>query len=748
MQATSSSPVNPEQDRLLRGAGRYIGDLRQPGQLWARIVRSNQAHGRIVSIDVEAARAQPGVHAVLTAQDLDEVPTIPIRVREYDGMVGRQQPIIAHDHVRYVGEPLAIVVADDQYLAEDAAEEVLVEIDPLPAIVDPLLAQEQTHFDDGRTGVLADMTRAHGDTATYFSTAHLVLEEELTVQRHTGLPMETRGLVAEWTDGELHVWGPTKYIHATRNAISRMFGLEPQEMVIHRVDVGGMFGVRGEVYPEDFLVPWASRVLGRPVAWIEDRVEHLTSINHARDQHHRFRMAVDSDGTLLAFEDHVTVDMGAYPRPIGGRVLEMTADDLPGPYAWKAFDIGVTGVATSKTPVGTMRGPGAFEANFVRERMIDLAAAKLGLDPVELRRRNLIPGDAMPWVFELDGGDIHYDSGDLPAGFDQALEAFDLPGLREQVSRRRAQGELVGIGIGLFMEPSGGGTSEDVIVRIDTDGRWVVGTSAADIGQGLHDMLRTVVANELGIAPRELEISSGTTVHEGGNGTYGSRTTIFAGGAAVAGTREIERSAREKAATQLGADPDDLRIDEDGFQHGADRLFWKELGPLEAVGRLKGPLLTHGFGLHLAVVSVDAGTGGVDVEQLAVAYDAGVVVDLATARTQLEGATVQALGGALFEELAYGPDGQPQSTTFIGYLVPTAAETPKVRSLVMELAPAPGNPLGAKGVGEAGMAACAPAVANAIAEALGATGSVLLSLPLKPGHVLDAVDDAAGHPTS
>ena len=734
-----------EHGPLIRGAGSYVADIPLPDRVWARVVRSTTAHGRLLGVDTTEAEQHPDVLRVLTAQDLDEVPTIPVRIAEHPQMEGRRQPVIAHERVRYVGEPVAIVIATDPYVAEDAAEEVIVDLEPLDPAVDATDGDAPHLWDDGRSNVLAEGKSVVGNAEAVLAEADLVLEARIPIQRHTGLPMETRGLAASWEGERLHLWGPTKYIHFTRTTVAGFFGIDPDLVTCHHVDVGGMFGVRGEVYPEDFLVPWAARELARPVAWVEDRSEHLISTNHARDQHHHYRLGVSTDGTLLAFTDDVTLNQGAYPRPIGGRVQAMSEKYIPGPYRWKAYRARTIAVATNKTPAGTMRGPAGFEAAFVRERMLDIAAQRLGLDPIEFRRRNLIAGTEVPFSFEVsDHEPLTYDTGDFPAVLDEVLERIGYGELQDGLRQRRERGELVGSGIALFLESSGGGMTESVELALDEEGRFTLGTSAAEIGQSLQSMIRRVADRQAGVALEGLTILTGDTeAHSGGTGTYGSRTTIFVGNAVTDATTQLLEEARSRAAELLGVDADALEVRPDGFRSSDQQIYWKDVAPIDVVGRHDGPSMTFGFGLHVAVVAVDTATGGIDVERLVCAYDTGVAIDLANVEAQLAGASIQALGGTLFEELAYSADGQPLSTTFIDYLVPTAAEAPRVEVHVFESDAAPSNPLGAKGAGEAGMIGVPGAVANAVADAVGAEDLALTSLPLKPGTVLDAIASAA-----
>jgi aerobic carbon-monoxide dehydrogenase large subunit len=726
--------MRDEHERLLTGEGCYAADVNLPGQAWLRVVRSDVAHGRLTGVDATEALELPGVLAVLAAADVDgEVPTIPIRLLPYPGMEQRLQPVLATDRVRYVGEPVAVVVAEDPYTAEDAAELVAVDIEPLPAAVDVRDPAPEPLWDDPLDNLICRYRAQRGDVDEVFAAAAVVVEGDFAVQRHTGLPLETRGLIARWeADGSLHLWGITKYVHFSRRTIAGFFGVDPDTVVCHHIDVGGMFGPRGEVYPEDFLVPWAARVCGRPVKWVEDRREHLLAINHSREQHHRFAIALDASGRFLAFRDEILIDAGAYPRPIGGRLTQLAIEALPGPYQWDALAVTCTSLATTKAPVGTMRGPSSFESNFVRERAIDLAAAQLGVDPVELRLANLI--DSLPHRVDLgpEMEAIEYDTGDYVGVAQQALTAAGLPALRTEVAERRRKGEFVGLGVGFFVDHSGLGKFEHVGVELLDDGTFRVATSASDVGQGLEAMVRQVAGDRLGVPANLVSVVSNDSRAQGkGNGTFASRSTVFVGSATHDGAGKIRDQARLLAAERLGLGASTLKDAPDGFIAGDQHVHWKDLAPLAAEGVHQMDHPTFGFGLHLAVVCVDAVTCGLTVEQLHVAYDCGRAVDRGSVLGQLRGATIHGLGGSLLEELPYDESGQPLSTTFMDYLLPTASEAPDVTVHLFESEPVPRNPLGAKGVGEAGVMAVAPALANAVADALSLTGTQLTTLPLR-----------------
>ena len=757
----TASPANPDRPvyararygPLLSGSGRFAADVRRQGQVSARVVRSEQAHGRLAAVDVGAAATAPGVLAVLTARDLvddlGEVPRLPVRLLESPAMRSRRQPVLAEDRVRYVGEPVALVVAETPYLAEDAADLVRVQVEELPVSVragdgEPAL------WDDGPSNELVSFSGARGDLAAATATAACLVELDVAVQRHTGLPLETRGLVAEWSEGELHLWGPTKYVRFTGTAVAGALGVDPADVVVHRVDVGGMFGVRGEIYPEDVLVPWAARRLGRPVGWVEDRREHLLAINHSREQRQRIRVAVAADGRLLGLGSDAVVDLGAYPRPIGGRYVQLVPEHVAGPYRWPAVDVRARGIASNKTPVGTMRAPVAFEVAFARERALDVAARRLGMDPVELRLRNLLTADDMPYELPL-GEEVpapRFESGDPAATVRQVLESVDLPGLRVAAARRRRDGELVGLGVGIFAEASGGGLSETVELQLDTTGTFVLGTSAAEVGQNLEDMARTVLADALAVDAADVAVLSGDSrAHAGGNGTFGSRSTMFVGSAAAGAAAEILAQLRARAAERLDVTEADVARIPDGFAGpDGETVLFKELAPLSVQGahRMSEPAL--GWGLHLAQVSVAPASGAVRVERLLVAYDCGRAIDPESARAQLAGGAVQGLGGTLLEELCYDENGQPLSTTFMDYLLPSAGDMPTVEVQLLELAPSGLNPLGAKGVGEAGVVGVAAAVSNAVADALGPAGDRLCSLPITPEKVWRLLQEGPSDP--
>jgi aerobic carbon-monoxide dehydrogenase large subunit len=542
-------------------------------------------------------------------------------------------------------------------------------------------------------------------------------------------------------------------VQFTRRTVAGFFGLPAELVSCHHVDVGGMFGVRGEVYPEDFLVPWAARLTGRPVKWVEDRREHLMSINQSRDHRHEIEIAASRTGELLGYRVRGDIDVGAYPRPIGGRLPQNAVGSLPGPYRWQAFEAVCRGVASNKPPSGTMRAPSSFEVIYVMERAVDMVAAELGLDPLDLRRRNLIPASELPLTVPMgpELPDAHYDGGDYPEQLSQFLERTDFAEVTRAVRRRRAAGERVGIGWAMYVDHSGGGKEETVRLTLDTTGRFELGTTATDFGQGLEEMALSVLTRELDVDESRVEVLSGdTTAHDGGNGTFASRSTIFVGSAARAAAGQLMTQAADRAAGLLGCAPDTLARTRTGFTAGGESVDWKELAPIEVIGYHQMDHPTHGFGIALCVATLDAETARPTIERFIVGYDAGVIIDPPSALGQVKGAVAMGLGGTLLESLRFAADGQPLSTTFMDYLIPTAEEIPDVEAHVFEMEAVPGNPLGVRGMGEAGIKGVGAAVTNAVADAIGSAARFALTeLPIRPDVIAELVPlDWAAPPPS
>jgi aerobic carbon-monoxide dehydrogenase large subunit len=724
----------------LTGATRYGADLTAPGEVHARVVRSPLAHALIAGIDTTAARAHPGVLEVITADDLPDV-RIPIRLPFAETPEANEllQPPLARGEVRYVGEPVAVVVATDPYLAEDAAELVEVDYDELAVTVtvDDALAVDAPLVFPGRDGNTVSTVRlGHGDTDAAFAEADIVIADRLDVQRHTAVPMETRSLLAvpDPATGGLVLHGAAKVKHFTRQAVAGMLGLPPEKLRLVEAAVGGGFGVRGEPYPEDFLIPFLALRLGRPVKWVEDRAEHFVATNHARESTFHVEIAATKDGDLLAFRVKALCDHGGYVRSQGILPELLPVLHLAGPYRWRAFTITSTGVLTNRTPVGTYRGPGMTEATFARERMLDRLAARLGIDPVELRHRNLIPADDLPFTYAPAPGSsplapLTYDSGDFPGSLDLLLDHAGYRRLRLDQALRRARGEHVGVGVATYVEVGSIGPYEQAEIRPVGD-RFVVGVGVGALGQGVETALAQIAADELGVPMERVSVDcSDTDAVPQGFGAFASRSTVLCGNAIALAAQDL----RSRAAKALGTSADDVVFDAGRAvsSHGTT-VALADVGA--GHGRFDKPHPTFSFGAVLSLVCVDPATGRVRVERHMVLHDVGRAVNPALLRGQLAGAAAQGIGAALLEELVYDEEGQPLTTSFADYLVPTASELPDTEVIVVEH-PTPSNPLGVKGAGESGMVATPAAVANAVADALGPGGHRLTRLPLTPQRV-------------
>ena len=752
------SSVKRIEDRpLLTGAARFIADLSVPHQLHLRVVRSPVAHGRIVDVDVSAAEGIPGVEAVWTAADIAGVPPIDYRMSMVAGVEAYRQPVLAQRHVRYVGEPVAVVLAEDPYLAEDAAEAVHIDIEELEPAVDPIL-------DGGRATEVAVVKKGYGDVERAFDIASTVVEMDFRVGRHSGVPMETRGALARYDpmSSTIEMFGAAKVPHHNRTAIAAMLGLPTAALVLRELHVGGGFGIRGELYPEDVLVCLAAMRIGRPVKWVEDRREHMIAANHSRDQVHRIRAAVDPDGWVRGVVDEFWVDQGAYLRTHEVVVADLSASLLPGPYLWPAYRARGHVRLTNKTPCGTYRAPGRYETSFVRERLMDVIAHRLDLDPAAVRRRNLIPADAMPFSRGIDalGTSVTYDSGDYRAILDRVLDHLDYKHLSKDLARRRADGEAAGIGMGFFVEKSGLGPFDGVRVEVDEAGQVVVVTGAASIGQGVETSIAQICADALGVSMDSVRVRHGQTDDMAyGMGAFASRVTVMTGSATLIASRRVREKALDVAASVLEARHEDLTV-EDGrvFVRGSPEGPSVTLGEvarrlrpglvdddpgLVAEGWFEADHMTYPYGVHAAVVRVDRDTGEVTLERFVVAYDVGRAINPDLVDGQIHGGAAQGIGGALLEEFVYDESGQPLAASFMDYLMPTLHEMPTVEVLVSEDAPSPINPLGVKGAGEGGITAVGAAIGNAVADALECPLDVT-RLPLSPDRVRDLVRRGSG----
>ncbi|HET8757805.1 MAG TPA: xanthine dehydrogenase family protein molybdopterin-binding subunit [Solirubrobacteraceae bacterium] len=733
---------------LLTGGGAFVDDIDRPGQLYARVVRSSVGHGRLLGVDAAAALARPGVVAVVTGADIPDV-RIPIRVAPTPAAERALQPPLARDRVRYVGEPVAVVVATDPYLAEDAADDVAPEVEPLPVVADVDAAVDGAialHERVPDNVVDAARIRNGGDVDELFAGAAVVDRAVLSVQRHTAIPLEARGLIAEPGGGHvLTVWGPAKVKHFNRAILATMLGLEPEAIRFLEPNVGGGFGPRGEFYPEDFLIPWLALRLGRPVKWIEDRREHFVATNHSREQRCEIAMAADADGRLVAFRAVTRVALGAYTRTHGMVLAKNTLSHLAGPYRWQGFEAEALGVLLNKTPAGTYRGPGQYEPAFIRERMVDRLAARLGLDPAEMRRRNLVPVERMPYTVALGESEpeVIYDTGNFPYLFGRLLEEAGYDDLRAQARARRDRGEAVGVGVAAFVEAGAIGGEEWARIEAGGDGRFVVHAGIASVGQGIATTLSQIAADALGVPIDAIEVSHADTdaVPEG-RGAFSSRSIVFGGSAVLGAAHDLLRNARAAAAAELGVAPDEVEVADGVVRALSGPQRTVPLGTVQCEGRhhFRKSARSWSMGAALAVASVDRDTAATTVERCVVACDVGRAINPQIVHAQIVGAAAQGIAGALLEELRHDDEGQPLTTSFMDYLMPTAAELPEIVPVVLELEQhrkESANPLGAKGAGEAGIVGIGAAVAGAVADAVGDPAAVS-ALPARPDRIGDA----------
>ncbi len=727
-----------EDPKLLRGAGRFAADISAPGQLHMRVVRAAVASGVLGAIDVSTALASPGVVAVWTWADVAEIPPISFRLLPDERLLRYRQHILCGERVRYVGEPIAVVFAEDPYLAEDAADLVFADIDPTDPILDPMAPPGW--FAEGISSEAAVVEKSIGDIEAAFARAEQIVSLELAVGRHSGVPLETRGALALFNadKNRLEMYGAAKVPHFNRLAIAAMLDLAPERIHLFEGHVGGGFGIRGELYPEDVLVCLAALRLGRPVKWIEDRREHLMAANHSRDQVHRIRAAVDERGFVLGVDDEFWLDQGGYVRTHAITVPDLTASMLPGPYCFPAYrSIGHVRL-TNKTPCGTYRAPGRYEGSFVRERLMDAIAARLGIDPIEVRQRNLIAADAMPFRrgFQALGTEIVYDSGDFPGLLEKLADRVDYSALQSELAERRRGGEWVGAGLAYFVEKSGLGPFDDVSISLSSSGAVEIVTGVASIGQGVETAMAQICADILGVPHEGISVIHGQTDRiSRGMGAFASRVTVMTGSAVAMAAGELRARLLARGAELLQCAPDDLTITEGRITSkntplGAS-LTIGEAGPMTADATYETAHMTYPYGIHFAVVAVDRENFGVSVERFVVAYDIGRAVNPMLVEGQIAGGAAQGIGGALLEQFCYSPDGQPLSASLADYLMPTLAEIPRIEFLLTEDAPSPAGPLGVKGAGEGGITAAGAAIAAAVDAAIGRPGAID-RLPITP----------------
>jgi aerobic carbon-monoxide dehydrogenase large subunit len=762
-----------EDQRLLTGRGRYLDDLTIAGMLHAAIVRSPHAHARIESIDSAPALARPGVVAVLSLAELPECaggvpPLVPSpRLRSY------RQPVLAGPEVRYAGEAVAVVVAKNAYLAADAVEAVRVDYTPLPAsttvaaALAPDAPRVYAEWPDNDAG---PATGDVGDGHRGLEAAPIVVEVNLHVPRSAGVPIEPRGVLAAplTPDGLFTVWTSTQVPFNVRAGIAEVLGLGEERVRVVAPDVGGGFGVKGHVYPEDILIPAVARRLGQPVKWVETRREHFVSAASDRDQRHRARIGVKADGEIVGIETTFTRDHGAYPT-LGDAITLNTINHLPGPYRVPYLRARATNVVTHKPFIAAYRGAGRPEAAFVLDRLLDRAARATGLDPAELRRRNLIRADEMPYRTGLtyrDGVAIVYDPADYVAAFDRMLAQLDYSGWREKQKDRRGRGSPIGIGVSAYLEGTGLGPFEGADVRVDPSGTVFVHVGVSSQGQAHETTLAQIAAGELGVDVDRVIVVGGDTARVGfGMGTIASRVAAVAGPAVARTAREVARRARLVAGELLECAPEDVvlagdrlhvrGLTERSVTLGAvaraairSRALAREGSPgLQGCAFFYPETVTWAFGAHGCVVEVDEDTGAVSVLRYVAVHDCGRPINPTIVEGQVHGGVAQGIGAALGEELIYDNTGQLLTGTLMDYPLPRADQLPPLEVVALD-SPSARNELGIKGVGESGVISPPAAIAGAVEDALSDHGVEVDFLPVTAARVWQALSAARSAPRS
>jgi carbon-monoxide dehydrogenase large subunit len=751
--------LRTEDPKFLTTGGEYTADLtddRLAGSCHVFFVRSPVAHARITRVDASAALGAPGVLAVITGADLADLPDL--RPMDPDTMNMRmlRRPL-ATDVVRFVGDPVAAVVTEREYQGEDAIELVDIDYEPLPAVLDldDALSGATLLFPEAGSNVVGEFGDRSGPRPDLFDGCDVVVTRTFTNQRVAPAPMETRAAAAVWDDdGRLTAWVPNQGAQGTKGSLARMLGVNRDLVRVITPDVGGAFGAKFGADPEHAVVAWAARRLGRPARWTETRFENLLSMTHGRAQRHTITIGGSRDGDVRAYRLEVVQDSGAYPR-IGALLPSLTILMATGPYDIPNAEAVAVSVVTNTTPVGAYRGAGRPEATAALERAMDLFATEIGMDPAQVRRRNLLPPFTDP--HETKFGAL-YDNGNYPAALDKVLQAAGYDELRAEQAARRASGDRMqlGIGVSCYVEITGGGDesgppSENATVEVHPDGTATILTGTSPHGQGHSTAWAMIASDELGIDVDKITVKWGDTdlIPEGG-GTGGSRSLQQGGAAVQQASRELLDVARERAAADLEANPADLRFDvaRSAFEVAGDPEAAVPLADLARDERLliravfTAPEATYPFGAHLAVAEVDTETGKATLTRMVTVDDAGIVLNPLLAEGQRHGGIAQGAAQALLEEVIYDSDGNPLTASFADYPIVSATELPSFELITSET-PTSYNPLGAKGIGEAGTIGATPAVQSAVVDAVAHLGVRHVEMPASPMRVWQAITEAA-----
>ena len=783
MSATAETPHvgrslrRKEDPRLITGRARYIDDIVLPGTLWAAIVRSPEAHATIVSIDGSAALARDGIHAFYTSEDMSDLGG-PLPLAWAPPGVEVQNPEhwpLARGTVNHVGDPVAVVLGDDRYAVVDAAEDVIVEYDPLPAITDPEAALAGAPFvhESLGTNKVHEWSLAGGDLEAGFAEAEVTLERRIVNHRIAGAPIEPRGVLADYRAGAITLWTSTQVPHFVRLFTALLLGMSEERVRVIAPEVGGGFGAKLQVYGEEILSAWASRRTGRPVKWIETRTENMAVTHQGRDQIAQVKIGAKRDGTVTAFHVKILADLGGYNMLLTPLIPSLGAFVMGGCYKIPAVQTDITGVFTNKCPTDAIRGAGRPEATHMIELMMDQLAAELGIDRLELRRMNFIPPEDFPAAVATG---VVYDSGNYAGSLDKLMEHVDMAEFRREQEELRAKGVHRGIGFSTYTEicglaPSritgpagvgvGAGLWESAMVRVHNTGAVTVYTGTSPHGQGLETAFAQIVADKLGVDPQVVEVMHGdTATGPEGRGTYGSRSLANGGEAIARATDKVVAKAAKIVAHELEAAPEDIEVRGGKFsvKGSPDKgLTLAEVAGIAYIGAVPEGMepgleetmfndpenFVFPFGAHACVVDVDADTGKVKVVRYVAVDDCGNPVNPMLIDGQVHGGIAFGIGQALYERIHYDEDGQLVTGTFVDYALPTAAELPSFET-DRTVTPSPTNSMGVKGVGEAGTIAASAAVNNAVIDALRPLGVDFINMPLSPMRVWQAIEEAKG----
>ena len=746
------SPIKRLEDsRLLLGRANFVDDIVRENLLHAVMLRSPIAHGFIKSVDITEARKMPGIHSVITASDLgDNIPLVPLRLMPMEELEPLGQPVIAEKKVRYVGEVVAVVLADSPARAEDALSAIKVDIEPLEAVSNcsDAISGRSLLFENWINNKAITYRATKGDASLAFETADYVRREHFSTQRQLALPMEPRGILAEWDESNEHltVEGAAKVPFANRKILAKMLALSETSIDLIESDVGGGFGARGEFFAEDFLIPFAARLTGNPVKWIEDRRDNLLTTGHAREMSCDVEISCSVDGTILGLRGEVSVDAGAYYRTNGTISPRNVAQFMSGPYKIPNIDIQSHAMLTNKAPIGTYRGPGRFEADYFRERLFDIVAGDLGIDQVEFRRRNLVVETEMPYpiaTIKPVEREEEFDSGDYLMTLDHCLEKFNWS------EKEKLQGQLVdgvyhGLAVGCFIEGGAAGPSENAKVALQADSSIHVFVGSTAVGQGVLTALTQIAADAMEIPIEQVKLFHGSTIYvKEGFGSYHSRSTVMGGSAIIKAVQRLRECIRQAAAIRFGCLVEGIEISDGAVR--ADDGCSINLGELandvpEIEETFHNHKHTYAYGSAAAHVTVDPSTGNVELLDMLMVEDVGRIVNPLTLHGQAIGAMVQGLGGAFLEHMIYDENAQVVTGTLADYLLPQSSNFPNIRAIMLGEKKSPINPLGVKGGGEGGILPCGGLMANAVASALSSYSIQPNQLPLSPTYIWDLIN--------